>query len=122
MSDETLRDLFAAQALPALIARHRVDVPWCAIAPLAYKIADAMRAARAEQEETQDKQRWRHKQRGTTYAVEGIAMLWTAEPLSNYTQLVVYRCERTGDLWARPVSEFRDGRFEQITSQEKTND
>lgn len=47
MTDETLRDLFAAQALTALIARHRVDVPWCEIAPLAYKIADAMLAARA---------------------------------------------------------------------------
>jgi hypothetical protein len=82
----------------------------------------ALAAAIAEREETQDKQRWRHKQRGTTYAVEGIAMLQTAEPLSDYTQLIVYRCERTGDLWARSVSEFRDGRFEQITSQEKTND
>jgi hypothetical protein len=52
MTDETLRDLFAAQALPALIARYRVYVPWCEIAHLAYKIADAMLAARADQGES----------------------------------------------------------------------
>lgn len=42
------RDYFAAQALPALIARHRADVPWGQVAPLAYGIADAMIAASTE--------------------------------------------------------------------------
>lgn len=36
------RDYFAAQALSALIARHRADVPWEAVAPTSFKIADAM--------------------------------------------------------------------------------
>ena len=39
---ERLRDEFAMAALPALIARHRADVAWSEIAPLAYEIADAM--------------------------------------------------------------------------------
>jgi len=42
----TLRDQFAAASLPALIARHRADVAWSEIAPLAYSIADDMLEAR----------------------------------------------------------------------------
>ena len=38
----TLRDYFAGQCLSALIARHRVDIPWMEIAPTAYKLADEM--------------------------------------------------------------------------------
>lgn len=45
-SGATLRDVFAWQALPALIARHRADVAWSAVAPTAYEIADAMLRAR----------------------------------------------------------------------------
>lgn len=44
----TLRDYFAAQAIPALIARHRADVPWSSIAPRAYGIADAMLEERSK--------------------------------------------------------------------------
>ena len=36
------RECFAAAALPALIARHRADVPWTRVAPLAFEIADEM--------------------------------------------------------------------------------
>lgn len=43
-----LRDEMAMAALPALIARHRADVPWSRIAPLTYEIADSMLAAREE--------------------------------------------------------------------------
>jgi hypothetical protein len=43
----TLRDQFAAAALPALIAQHRVHVAWSEIAPEAYAIADDMLKARA---------------------------------------------------------------------------
>ena len=42
----SLRDYFAAAALPALIARHRADVTWSKIAPRAFELADAMIAAR----------------------------------------------------------------------------
>jgi hypothetical protein len=41
----TKRDYFAAAALPALIARHRADVPWRQVVPLALELADAMIAA-----------------------------------------------------------------------------
>lgn len=46
--DLTLRDQFAMAALPALIARHRADVAWSRVAPLAYEIADAMMKARGK--------------------------------------------------------------------------
>jgi hypothetical protein len=42
----TLRDWFAGQALSALVARHRADVPWSGIGPTAYELADAMLSAR----------------------------------------------------------------------------
>jgi hypothetical protein len=41
-ADVSLRDFFAAHCLPALIARHRADLPWGNIAPTAYEIADAV--------------------------------------------------------------------------------
>jgi len=43
----TLRDYIAAQAVPALIARHRADVPWTDIPRIALDIADAFLVARA---------------------------------------------------------------------------
>jgi hypothetical protein len=42
----SLRDAAALAAMPALIARHRADVPWTRVAPLAYEIADAFLDAR----------------------------------------------------------------------------
>lgn len=56
--------------------------------------------------------RWRHKKRGTTYAVVGTGQVQTDTPLADNAVVVVYRCEQTGDLWARPIGEFMDGRFE----------
>ncbi len=44
----SLRDAAALAALPALIARHRADVPWEQIAPRAFGIADAFIAARTK--------------------------------------------------------------------------
>jgi len=44
----TLRDQFAMAALPALISRHRADVGWNEVAPLSYRVADAMLEARKE--------------------------------------------------------------------------
>lgn len=38
----SLRDWFAGQALSALIGRHRADVAWSEVAPIAYQIADDM--------------------------------------------------------------------------------
>lgn len=55
---------------------------------------------------------YRHKKRGTTYKVVGRADLQAGEPCPEGTTLVVYRCLETGALWARPDTEFYDGRFE----------
>jgi len=44
----SMRDQCAMAALPALLARHRADVAWAEVAPLSYKIADAMLEARKE--------------------------------------------------------------------------
>lgn len=59
-----------------------------------------------------DGPRWRHKKRGTTYIVVGQAQVQADEPLTDYEIVTVYRCEQTGDLWVRRISEFMDGRFE----------
>ena len=44
---------------------------------------------------------YRHKKRGTTYDVVGLASLQTETPLSDFAPVVVYRCRETGILWAR---------------------
>lgn len=58
--------------------------------------------------------RWRHKARGTHYTALGVASLQAAEPVTEGCNLMVYRGD-DDQLWARPESEFRDGRFEQVT-------
>jgi hypothetical protein len=54
---------------------------------------------------------YRHRRRGTLYTVIGRANLQTDHPLEDDEPLVIYR-GKDGELWARPVREFRDGRFE----------
>lgn len=55
--------------------------------------------------------RVRHKKRGTVYAVLGHARLQTNSPLPDDATLILYRGE-DGQIWAREISEFEDGRFE----------
>lgn len=66
--------------------------------------------------------RVRHKKRGTTYEVLGLAEVQIStsygEPLSSRRlnegdRLVVYQGE-DGKLWARFPDEFEDGRFEPV--------
>lgn len=55
--------------------------------------------------------RYRHVKRGSSYTLLGRAELQSSTALSEGTVLAIYAdrdCER---LWARPVSEFFDGRF-----------
>lgn len=61
-------------------------------------------------------ERYRHKKRGTTYEVVGVAELQVALPPdpTEGAKLVVYRCEADGRLWARRQTEFLDGRFERL--------
>jgi hypothetical protein len=56
---------------------------------------------------------YRHRGRGTFYTVIGRANLQTDRPIADDEALVIYR-GKDGELWARPVREFRDGRFEPV--------
>ncbi len=56
---------------------------------------------------------WRHKKRGTTYAIVGSACVQADDPLRDHEIVVVYRAE-DGQLWVRRKTEFYDGRFEEV--------
>lgn len=57
--------------------------------------------------------KFRHLKRGTTYTVVGLATLQTQAPAGDEAELVIY-VSQDGTLWARPSSEFLDGRFEEL--------
>lgn len=82
-----------------------------------------------------DAPRWRHKKRGSTYTEIGRGHLQISSKLRHadsavldahaeaavidgldMTPVVLYRADEDGSLWARPVEEFDDGRFEPTTS------
>jgi hypothetical protein len=58
---------------------------------------------------------FRHRKRGTSYAVQGYASLQAETPCEEGAVLVIYKGE-DGKLWARPHDEFHDGRFEEIAT------
>jgi len=60
--------------------------------------------------------KYRHVTRGTVYTVVGEAVLQqsTTQRLGEGDRLTVYIGE-DGLLWARPVAEFHDGRFEVVS-------
>jgi hypothetical protein len=55
---------------------------------------------------------YRHIKRGTVYTVIGVAELQMRADLVDGSELILYQGE-DGKLWAREVTEFTDGRFEQ---------
>jgi|GEM_PF-1955697 len=57
---------------------------------------------------------YRHEARGTLYEVQGLARL-QIEGEHDMAECVVYLDLDFGRMWVRPVSEFIDGRFEQVT-------
>jgi hypothetical protein len=81
----------------------------------AEKAESALAEARAAQRR-EDAERWRHRKRGTTYRViVSHAELQSSVGLSEGAELVVYQ-GTDGKYWARPLSEFHDGRFEKTAA------
>jgi hypothetical protein len=56
-------------------------------------------------------ERVHHKKRGSTYTVIGAALVQTSDPIADNAELILYRSD-SGMIFARPPSEFNDGRFE----------
>lgn len=73
---------------------------------------DALKEAREVYDVGKKLVEFRHKKRLTTYNIIGDAELQCSSPVEEGDKLIVYRCKETGKLWARPQSEFFDGRFE----------
>lgn len=64
-------------------------------------------------------ERVRHRKRGTCYSVvTRCALLQSAEPIGEAAVLVIYKGD-DGRFWARPESEFDDGRFEPMHDQQR---
>jgi len=71
---------------------------------------DRVRATRAPQWQPTH----RHKKRGTKYQYKGAAYIQTEDPLLDNDLVAVYVGEN-GQLWVRPMEEFEDGRFKELT-------
>jgi hypothetical protein len=58
---------------------------------------------------------WRHLKRQTVYKEIGRATVQSEDLIREGDLLTVY-CGDDGRMWARPTSEFEDGRFERLES------
>lgn len=103
---DELRDALSRHASPT-IGRgfHSGQAGWIVYEPFIEFLAAALSAPTG-------RERVRHRKRGSTYTVMGRAKVQTGTPLTDYSEVVVYRSEADGSLWVRPVAEFEDGRFE----------
>jgi hypothetical protein len=57
--------------------------------------------------------RWKHKVRGSLYKEVGKATIQCAAPIQEGQEVVVYQ-DAQGRLYARPMGEFLDGRFDAV--------
>jgi hypothetical protein len=80
------------------------------------QVATALRTA--ERRGIESVAQWRHKKRGTTYTEIGRARLQQSGQFgpTEGDELVIYRSDTDGSLWARATSEFMDGRFEALAA------
>ena len=60
---------------------------------------------------------FKHKKRGSIYKVLGYALVQADKPITEEDTLVIY-AGADDVLWARSESEFKDGRFEEVKSDE----
>jgi hypothetical protein len=63
--------------------------------------------------------RVRHKKRGSTYRVIGLATIQSGEPIQDMAEIILYQSEDDGRIWARTPFEFEDGRFEDRPRQKR---
>lgn len=117
----TLDDLYRASALlarlsaapPTAEAAH--DEPLISASKVAreffgYKGLPTGRLP--EPQQAAPKAVWTHVKRGTSYHIVGHAKVQASKPIVEDDELVVYRSiHDRAHCWARPVSEFYDGRF-----------
>lgn len=66
-------------------------------------------------------EKYRHKKRGSTYAVVGIGELQCGECSYDGEEIVIYRGD-DGRYWVRPRTEFEDGRFEFVSNPTTTEE
>jgi len=55
-----------------------------------------------------------HVKRGSKYRLDGYGEIQTDAPIGDYCKVAIYRAE-DGTTWVRPVSEFEDGRFTDLS-------